>query len=391
MEISPKEVYTFFMAGSLREKRPGVWELRVRLGFNPISGKYERFSKTFHGGKREASKALAKLVTVADEESFKPITRFNVQALIQATLRSKMDSADISPTTMNLYKARAQLILDDEFSGISLKKISAWDIEQFYSRLRAQKRGATVIAQTHRFLNTCLNQAVEWDWIATNPMKKSLTPKIPKVTKKVPSVAKVSKMVHAMADVDVDLSIMIALAAVTGIRRGAWCGLRWIDIEKDQIVLRGHLVTAGNDVIERPAKWRSEGEEEFVQIGPDESALLKRLHAIQAERAVEAETTVPPNGFLLSRDGIGYTPRNPKTVNAVMRRVGRANDCEFTPHDLRRFAATEMIAHGVDPVTAAERLHHKDPSLTLKTYAKTDRERERAAGLIMSELMDTSN
>lgn len=53
------------MAGSLREKSPGVWELRVYLG-RDAAGKVRHKHARFRGGKRQAERELARLVTELD-------------------------------------------------------------------------------------------------------------------------------------------------------------------------------------------------------------------------------------------------------------------------------------------------------------------------------------
>src|SRR5437763_1056674 len=49
-----------------RQREPGVWELRVYAGVDPHTGKKRWISRTFRGGTREASKALAALATEID-------------------------------------------------------------------------------------------------------------------------------------------------------------------------------------------------------------------------------------------------------------------------------------------------------------------------------------
>ena len=45
---------------TLREKRPGVWEIRVFTGTN-ARGRPTQLSKTIHGGKRDALRAATEL------------------------------------------------------------------------------------------------------------------------------------------------------------------------------------------------------------------------------------------------------------------------------------------------------------------------------------------
>ncbi len=50
------------MRGSMRERRPGVWELIVQLPRDPTSARAGQLSRTVHGTKREAQRALAGLI-----------------------------------------------------------------------------------------------------------------------------------------------------------------------------------------------------------------------------------------------------------------------------------------------------------------------------------------
>jgi integrase len=47
------------MRGSLRSRRPGVWELIIQLRRDPMTGQTRQLSRTVHGTKREAQRALA--------------------------------------------------------------------------------------------------------------------------------------------------------------------------------------------------------------------------------------------------------------------------------------------------------------------------------------------
>src|SRR5262249_47223700 len=59
--------------------------------------------------------------------------------------------------------------------------------------------------------------------------------------------------------------------------------------------------------------------------------------------------------------------------------VKRAALHRFTPHDLRRAAATAMVAAGADGRTAQTRLGHSDPRLTIGLYAQSTSDGDRSA------------
>ena len=62
------------MQGSMRERSPGRWELRVFLGNDPVTGKKQYVSRIVMGGKRLASSELARLVA-AEPGDVKPQRR----------------------------------------------------------------------------------------------------------------------------------------------------------------------------------------------------------------------------------------------------------------------------------------------------------------------------
>src|SRR5918911_2565308 len=53
-------------AGSVRQRRPGVWEVRVALGPDPVSGVSRRRSITVHGDEAVAEEARRRCAEEAD-------------------------------------------------------------------------------------------------------------------------------------------------------------------------------------------------------------------------------------------------------------------------------------------------------------------------------------
>jgi integrase len=56
-------------------------------------------------------------------------------------------------------------------------------------------------------------------------------------------------------------------------------------------------------------------------------------------------------------------------------------------HSLRHFAATEMLAAGIDPRNAAEVLGHANPSLTLGLFGYATNERHRLADEVLGRTL----
>ena len=56
-------------AGSRRERRPGVWQLRTYLGPDPLVGTHRYVARQVKEGKRDAQRELARFVTDAESLS----------------------------------------------------------------------------------------------------------------------------------------------------------------------------------------------------------------------------------------------------------------------------------------------------------------------------------
>jgi hypothetical protein len=82
------------MSGSLRERSPGVWEIRVALGRDPLTGNYRTVSRTVHGGKRKAREEIARIVNSAANGRFQG-TRANVRFLTDRWLEHS--NASVAP------------------------------------------------------------------------------------------------------------------------------------------------------------------------------------------------------------------------------------------------------------------------------------------------------
>jgi integrase len=184
------------------------------------------------------------------------------------------------------------------------------------------------------------------------------------------------------------LASAIALAAITGCRRGELCGLRWSDLDVDHGVLRvqraaKHGLDYGQIVMRDPKSHQARS----VILDELGLAVLANHRARVLERADAAEVAVDAEGYILSMDLTGRTPVKPSSMSQPFRRVAQKAGVTLRFHDLRHFTATQLIGAGVDVRTVAERLGHADPSMTLRVYAAAIEQRHREAAAVLGALV----
>lgn len=104
--------------------------------------------------------------------------------------------------------------------------------------------------------------------------------------------------------------------------------------------------------------------------------LIKGLKTARSERWVPLEEWMKPligngKGFIFPNPKEPEFPRHPSYPRTMMLRLCRdAGIRWYSPHSLRRTAATAFLESGVDVVTAASILGH-DPAVLMRLYAKT--------------------
>ena len=60
------------MPGSIRQRSPTTWQIRVSAGRDPVTGRYRYVSRTVEGGKRDAQRAAAALTQDVDQGVAEP-------------------------------------------------------------------------------------------------------------------------------------------------------------------------------------------------------------------------------------------------------------------------------------------------------------------------------
>src|SRR4051794_26573469 len=109
------------MRGSMREIRPGYWQLRVSLGRDPITQKPKYRTRGLRGSKREAGRALSQLVADVTNGKAEPSSD-SVNALLDQWL-AHIEHEGRSPTTMRGYRSLKNQLPAD-FLRMPLKKLT---------------------------------------------------------------------------------------------------------------------------------------------------------------------------------------------------------------------------------------------------------------------------
>ena len=353
-----------------------IWRLRAYIGRDPVTKKQRRKSRQFHGSRRDAERALAKFVS--EVESEKVTSKATVAQLLDEWMKFTRESGR-SITTTHGYESKIRVHIVPKLGTLPIDKLTPKQIDDFYSQMKAAGQSASSIHQCHAILRRAFVQAQRWEWVERNPVELVSPPNAKVRTPLAPDVATLAEILAEARRRDQTVEAAIALAAVSGLRRGELVALRWSDVNEADATLwvRRALRYAGSSGSEiGPTKTRSERVIALDEVGVE---VVRRLKAAQVKLADELSFTLPPDPWLLPDHDISE-PMPPDRLTGAFRRIAQAvGRPDLHLHSLRHFTATEMIAAGVDVRTVAGRLGHSDASVTLRVYAHALPERDRAA------------
>lgn len=362
-----------------------MWELRVHLGYDPVTGKRQQVSKTFHGGSRAADAALRDLV---DRHS--PGRADGVGVTVGQLLDRWLDECErleLSPTTIRTYKAQVKGTIRPQLGKLKLHQLTPKHLDDLYGSMKDAGVSPKTIRNHHAIISAALHQAVRWGWLRENVADRAKPPRVSHRRVNAPSVDVVRDVIEEAERRDPRLAPLLMLAALTGMRRGELCALRWTDVDLTVGVLdvSRSLVVVPGGLAEKSTKTDRSRK---VALDPVGIALLTAHRAHVDQWIAEAGGELAPDAFVFSPFVEATTPFRPDNVTSFFIRVREAVGApDVRLHDLRHFTATQLIHAGMDIRTVADVLGHSDPSLTLRVYSHAIEERNRAAAVIMGQVL----
>ena len=370
----------------------GATKVRLRIWVPTADGRRRetrvvRVPDREHGGRGAAKVELEKFIAEVTERSSKEVTpTVTVAEMLEAYL-VHCKRIGRTQSTIETY-GHAVARLPETIGALELAKLTPRDLDSFYGHLADRLAGNTV-RQTHAILSAALEQAIKWGWINENPAKGATPPGRHKPKRSALPLPDIAKMIAAASaprrngpDGDVVIAMAIAMAALTGARRGELCGMRWSDIDPTtcSITIERQWVPGKGGQYLAPPK--SEEGVRSIVLGQLGLALIERYRDIMRDMLRRE-----PDGWLLSYDA-GVTPMRAKALGEAITDLGKRLGLEVTTHSFRRVSATQLVAAGVDVDTAARRLGHTKEVMLASYVLGTDDRSIAAAQSIEKRLVE---
>jgi integrase len=361
--------------GHIRQRSRGSFEIRYSLGTDPATGKRRVATATVKGNRKAAERELRRLLHTLDTGEHVDPTRMTVRAWLTQWHESKRE--EVSPKTHERYGEMINNFLIPALGALALAKLTPSHIERAYSDWatggRRDGKPGGLSPQTRRYihvvLKSALSRAVEQQLLARNPAD-ILSKRLPKVERRemvTLAPEQSAQLLEIIKHTRTYWPVLIALA--TGMRRGEVLALRWKHVDLDRGTLR---VVQSLEQTKKGLRFKDTKTSKVRAIVLPAYAVeeLRRLKRLQAEELLGLGIRQTGETLVCCRaDGQPLQPRSLTHQFTKILRKGLKGLPRVRFHDMRHTHATQLLADGVHPKVAQERLGHSTITTTMDGYS----------------------
>ena len=272
----------------------------------------------------------------------------------------------IEETTAYGYRGMIENYLKPQLGEIRLQKLTARDIQQYYTWLMDEKKlSPNTVIKHHNLLTNTLNAAERQEYITKNPMRAVSPPKKRQREAKFYTPEQLGILLDKAVGTRLELPVFIC--AYFGLRRGELCGLRWsgVGLEHQTITIENTRTQAGKKEIEKGTKTASSTRTLYL---PDTLCdMLKAAKENQQACRAEYKNAYDDNDYVVvMKDG---KPFRPNYLSELFGKFLADNDLpKIVLHELRHTFASLSNQAGIPAYNIGKALGHSTPATTQKIY-----------------------
>ena len=359
------------MKGHIRERSPGQWAIIIDLR-DPATGKRRRKWHSFAGTKRQAQIECACLISALQGGTYLEPAKITVAAHMERWLEHVR--SQVSPKTFERYCGVVRGNILPALGAALLTKLQPAQISEMYAKAlsggRRDGKGGLSPASVlymHRVLKQALAVAVrEWRLLPWNPADSIKAPKIKRKHMRALDTAETAALLEAARPYRLFVPVMVAVTC--GLRRGEICALRWRNVGLSgaaQLAVTGSTEQTKAGTREKGTKSGRARTVALTALAVEE---LRRHKMRQAEELLRLGVRQSDDTYVVAQaDGEPLKPNS--LTHEFVRFIAGTALPKVRFHDLRHSHATHLLASGVHPKIAQERLGHATIAITLDLYS----------------------
>ena len=358
------------MKGHLRERSPGRWAIILDVN-DGATGRRKRKWHSFAGTKREAQKECARLVTEMQAGAYVEPAKTTLAAFLDRWLAHM--ASQVAPRSHERYTEIARKNVVPLLGGAVLTALRPEQISTAYAKALASGRrdgkgglSPRTVHHMHRILRQALGQAVRWGILARNPADAVKPPKVERRKIKALDALDTALLLNHFRPTRMFVPVM--LGVLCGLRRGEVTALKWgsVDVPGAELSIAESTEQTRAGTREKETK---NGRARTVALPSLAVEELRRHRVRQAEELLRLGIRVTHDTHVFAQaDG---SPVQPNSLTHEFVRILALSPAlpRIRFHDLRHSHATHLLANGVHPKIAQERLGHSSVGITLDLYS----------------------
>jgi integrase len=391
-------------AGSIREKGPGRWLVRLQLGVD-AKGKRIREHRIVRGTRKDAQRHLTDLLKRKDDGLPTVLSRQTLGQWVEEWLAHWTGSKGAATRSYYEQVLRRLFEFDPTLGGIRLPALTPErvqhllnDLKRTKARVRAPGKNkwtvtdaalsARTVRMYHGALRAVLNDALRLGKIQRNVASLVRPPSLPHSERSFLTAEQAEHFLTVAADNR--FHAYFATLLLAGLRPSEALALKWSDIAGRDLRIQRSLIWVSREKGGPVFANTKTGRARTVAIGERLIRILQRQRVRQAEwRLKMGASYVDEDLIFASETGGPLQLRNiiGRHFKPLLRRAKLPN---IRLYDLRHTHATLLYAAGEQLKVVQERLGHASITLTLDTYVHVAPGMQERAAERLDALLDTA-
>lgn len=352
--------------GSITQRTDGMWRGRIMVGRLPDGRPDLRtvYAKT----RGEVQQKLDDIRRQLTQGAVLQRTKLTVSELLDQWIEECV-TRSLRATTLESYRQVVSAYLKPALGKIKVADLRPEHVRRLCAELIRRGLSPATVRYARTLLHGALRLAMRMELVGRNVTESVSPPRYRRPQVQPPTPREVAKLIDTSAQGDDRLEALWCLAVYSGCRPGELLGLKWEDVDwtARRLTIRRNLTGAsgGRPILTAPKTSRG-----FRAISLPEEP-LERLQAHRERQRAERQRLGPDySDFGLVFATQTGTPLLTHNVVRAFKRLLMAAELPSTIrlYDLRHAHATALLAAGIHPKVAAERLGHSSVTLTLDTY-----------------------
>lgn len=369
----------------------GKWYIKATIGHDALTGKRIQVTKRGYRSAADAGRARREFLGEFDRgEVRRSSTILTVNELLDLYLDGLDSDAVLSAKTRFDYRHYADDYIRTYLGQRKVRDITPEVIVAWQRRLAeggGAKSGRALSPNTIRLARAPLagafKMAVAIGIVTSNPLAR--VPR-PTARRSIPRHWSPEEARQFLTLMEGDRTYAIwAFLLGSGLRIGELVWLRWsnIDLRSQRARVVEFASTLGYKLV--PSIGKSREAVRSIDLDDGLVKVLRSQHQLQVREQQTAANYAQSDYVFTKPEGGPYHPqRLSRLLESYTRALGLP---PLTAHGLRHTSATLMLAQGVPPKVAAERLGHADPTLFSNLYSHVTPTMQRGAAEKIGELL----